>query len=473
MVNAEEPLLKPGASFAGYRITASLFTDERSRIQVFSARRASELRLDALRVLHVQRAKRETTPEEIAEFAGAVERLKALRLPELPEVDGGGFSDGTFWIAVQDVRGQPLKEMIQERAIEDHWPIEACLRLVASIARVLKTAADHGILHLGVNPRSVYCTPDLELQTITGLGIPQLFKEKGPMLRHPDDVPYVAPEQIVRSLDVDPRTDVYAIGLLFFELCTLEVPFADNHGYLPGDFILKAILKLTPEPLKHRRPGTPDFIEAFMHRLVAKSGAQRLGLPHVITEAEEAAAEYERWSKRADKEELDPKKPTDEEQSPSQGALTTQQPATTPRPPQDPPPRRRLVPAIIPVAALCILMVALLAALFSDNGGETPSALGGRAVEQPAAVKPPAPPAVEPPALPAVKLPAPPAVEPPAPAAAALSAAVKPSAAERSLNSRTRQRGAPSAAPRSPSLRAIDAYYSFQSRRKEPLDDQD
>lgn len=481
MVMPQEPLLKTGAHFAGYRILTPLSVDAGTGIHAFSARRASELRLDAPRVLYCMRSEGEPPEDEIALFQERVERLQTLRLPELPLVEGGGFSAGMFWVAVEDVRGSSLKELILERDRDNPWPFDACLRLIASVARVLKTAADQGIVHLGINPRKIHSTPDLELMKITGLGILQLFGKVASFSRV-EDLPYAAPEQIMRDASGDAKTDVYALGMSFFEICTLEMPFADNHGVLPGELIAHAILRTTPEPIRRSRPNAPESIEGFLHRLVGKRPAQRIGWESVIAEADGLAEEYERWTTRAADEKVgggdehtgggreeaeghakgDPGAP---ESSTADAPAVRRQ--TMARPPPPPPPRARALPAVF-IAMLSGLGGVLLATPSSDRVSVAPHVLSAAPAERRGALDPPLqaacdplmPASVRPPAAPAEERPSaggrPPVSESPAP--------------RRPPDKRPRPR-APSTSAPSPAIElpldAVRALYSFQSRRKQ------
>jgi hypothetical protein len=501
MVTPQEPLLKTGAQFAGYRILAPLSVDAGTGIHAFSARRASELRLDALRVLYCMRSEGEPPEDEIARFKERALRLQALQLPELPLVDDSGFSAGLFWVAVEDVRGSSLKELILKRDIDTPWPLAACLRLVASVARVMKTAADQGIVHLGINPRRIYSTPDLELTKITGLGILQLF-DKVASFSRVEDLPYIAPEQIVRDWSGDAKSDVYSLGMSFFEVCTLEVPFADNHGVLPGELMIHAILKTTPEPIRRSRPNAPESIEGFLHRLVGKRPASRISWESVIVEASALAEEYERWTKRAAEEKVD-----SEDDEPAGGGreeaeghakgdpgpaegLTADAPdarrqTKAPPPPPPFPPRARALPAVA-IAVLGGLGGVLLTTPSSDRVSVAPQVLSARPappVSRRGAPDPPSwatcdplmPTSFGPPAAPAEErhgaVVRPPASAPPAPRRARDSGSLPGAPGAPGAPS------APSAGASSPAfappIEAVRALYSFQSRRKQNGPDED
>lgn len=107
------PLLNVGVLFEGYRITKAVPTNgdaSDSSIQSFKATRASELRIDAVRTIYCMRPTLEESASEVVEeFAKRLERLKALRLPERPEVEAGGFAAGILWVAVHDTRGTRSK----------------------------------------------------------------------------------------------------------------------------------------------------------------------------------------------------------------------------------------------------------------------------------------------------------------------------------------------------------------------------
>lgn len=292
------PLLKVGALFEGYRITKVVASDGGSpggAIQCFKAIRAADLRIDAVRMIYCMRPESDAdAADTLADFSSGVDRLKALTLPELPEVEDGGYSDGILWVAVQDVRGETLKDLILKRDITEPWPLEACLRLVADLARVFKAASEKGVAHYHFLPQDVFCSPDLKLRKLTGMGIYQLFGKTVRTPQHTCDLLNMAPEQLLKDGVVSLKTDVYLVGLVFYELCTLDMPFADAKGMAPtGDWLLKLITTATLEPLSTKR-GFPEFIDRFFRRLVACAPERRLGWQSVIDEAEATAVFVER-----------------------------------------------------------------------------------------------------------------------------------------------------------------------------------
>ncbi|MBL8896991.1 MAG: serine/threonine protein kinase, partial [Planctomycetes bacterium] len=132
-------------------------------------------------------------------------------------LDGGTSEDGYPYLALEYVRGTPLDE--HARAL----PLEQRLFLLASIADAVQAAHERGIVHRDLKPSNILVTPE-GAPKLLDFGIAKICEEEdavitqltgtGERLLTPR---YAAPEQI-RGEAVSPATDVYALGVLLYEL---------------------------------------------------------------------------------------------------------------------------------------------------------------------------------------------------------------------------------------------------------------
>ncbi|WP_438004697.1 hypothetical protein WME89_38940 [Sorangium sp. So ce321] len=207
----------------GYRIVAQLAG--RGGADVYAAvDRAGRSAL-----LHVS----ERVPEG---FLDTLERLRAvsLLLDEVPRVLDGGLGGSFCWAAIERRDGPSLRALIEDRS-RDLGPSWA-LSQVAEFAEVLRTAHASGILHGDLCPEAFVLFGDGSFQ-LAGLGIAQLFGLDAAAMAHR------APEQLSTPAILDERTDVYALGLVLYELLGRRRPFA---GGPPEELACRVACEVPP-----------------------------------------------------------------------------------------------------------------------------------------------------------------------------------------------------------------------------------
>jgi serine/threonine-protein kinase len=152
-------------------------------------------------------------------------------------------------------------------------PIDEVLRIGARLADTLQYVHDQGIVHRDVKPENVIIGPDGRI-TLMDFGIALRQASRGLTLSHLTHAVgtrgYMAPEQ-VRGERGDARTDVYALGVVLYELLTGAIPY-------PADEALEAMRKKveTDPPLVRRsRPDAPLQLEAVIYRALRRQPDQR------------------------------------------------------------------------------------------------------------------------------------------------------------------------------------------------------
>jgi serine/threonine-protein kinase len=138
-------------------------------------------------------------------------------------LDGGVASDATPWFAMELVRGTPIVEWCESRGL----PIEARLRLFLQLGDAVQYLHRHLVVHRDLKPANVLVTEDGVVKLLD-FGIAKLLEAGGDYPSetggHPFTPRYAAPEQL-RGEPVSTTTDVYALGLILFELLTGCRPF--------------------------------------------------------------------------------------------------------------------------------------------------------------------------------------------------------------------------------------------------------
>ena len=152
-------------------------------------------------------------------------------------VAGTGRFDGTAYIVMERLLGQSLGDRIEAKHA---WTYQTIVAIGRQLALALKAAHDSGIIHRDLKPDNVFLVPDAavvggERAKILDFGIAKL-DDPGPNGMHTHSkmilgTPrYMSPEQARSSTNVDARTDIYALGCIFYELITGRTPFEGDTG---------------------------------------------------------------------------------------------------------------------------------------------------------------------------------------------------------------------------------------------------
>jgi tetratricopeptide (TPR) repeat protein len=176
--------------------------------------------------------------------------------------DYGETEDGQLYLVVTYVPGGTLRERL-----EQGMSLEEAVESVAQVAEALDYAHQHGVIHRDVKPNNILIAPDgRPLLCDFGLAKPiqsdRRLTATGVMLGTPD---YVAPEQ-ARAKAIDGRADIYALGVVLFEVLTGQHPFT---GETPISIIIKHVNEEMP------RPSTINAdIPPALDKIVAKATAK-------------------------------------------------------------------------------------------------------------------------------------------------------------------------------------------------------
>lgn len=175
---------------------------------------------------------------------------------------------GTEAIVMELVPGRTLRERLDDPTPIDPWQAAG---LAAQVAEALDAAHRAGLVHRDVKPANVLLTGDGRIK-VADFGIAKAVE--GADLTQPGlmvgTAKYVAPEQ-VEGKPVDPRTDIYSLGVVLYEMLCGRPPFeADNEA-------ATALARLQRDPLRPRqvRPGVPKALEEIVGRAMARSPEQR------------------------------------------------------------------------------------------------------------------------------------------------------------------------------------------------------
>ena len=286
----------PGAERIGeviskrYRISALL--GEGGMGAVYLAEHVHMKKRFALKLLHPAMARNE---EVIERFRREAEAAAHLDHPNVvAATDFGQTDDGSFFLVLEYIDGTSLREVIEGGPM----PAARALHIVRQIALGLGRAHDAGIVHRDLKPENVMLVrkeDDADFVKVLDFGVARIEPqaERGgsdqPLTRLGTVVgtpAYMAPEQALGE-KVTPRSDLYALGIVLYELLTGKHPF-------DGDPMAMLSLHLVaPVPaMDVRAPGVvvPPAVEALVRRLLEKDAAARPASGRELVDATYAAA---------------------------------------------------------------------------------------------------------------------------------------------------------------------------------------
>lgn len=180
---------------------------------VYKARQKSLNRIVAIKVLSPEKGHEARFAER---FAREAELLAQLNHPHIVTIHDFGESDGLFYLVMEYVDGVNLRDLLRDGKVEP----QQALSIVPPICEALQYAHGKGIVHRDIKPENLLLDREGRIK-IADFGIASLIGSSGEISGTP---PYMAPEQEDRSKTTDHRADIYALGVVLYEMLTGERP---------------------------------------------------------------------------------------------------------------------------------------------------------------------------------------------------------------------------------------------------------
>lgn len=216
-------------------------------------------------------------------FLREAEVAKRLRHPDIVAIHAAGEAGGFLWIAMELVPGCSLERYVQPRRL---LPPAVALGIGVRVARALAHAHAIGVVHRDVKPSNVLVDLAAGSVKLMDFGVARLHDASRTRTEVMLGTPaYMAPEQLSGAA-ADARSDLYALGVLLFELLTGRRPHASASL---GELLRQVAVEPAPD-LRSFRPELPQTLADELARLLAKRPADR----HPDGEALAAAIERAR-----------------------------------------------------------------------------------------------------------------------------------------------------------------------------------
>jgi serine/threonine-protein kinase len=211
---------------------------------------------------------RHASDEQFVErFRREAQSAAGLNHPSIVSIFDRGYAEGTYYIAMEFLDGRTLKELLVRNG---PTPIPIAIDYARQILGALSFAHRNGIVHRDIKPHNIVVGSDGRLK-VTDFGIARSgasqMTEAGSIV---GTAQYLSPEQ-ARGAPVDPRSDLYSLGIVLYEMLTGKVPFT---GDTPVEIAMKHLSQV-PEPPSELRPEVPHDLDAVVMRALAKDPEQR------------------------------------------------------------------------------------------------------------------------------------------------------------------------------------------------------
>jgi serine/threonine protein kinase len=253
-----------GTNLGRYHIIEPL--GEGGMASVYKAYDTNLERNVAIKVIRIEKGQDEAF---LKRFRREAKSLAKVLHPNIVAVHDFGEQDGIPYLVMDYLAGGTLKQKMGHA-----MPYQEAAQLLAPIARALEYAHKQGIIHRDVKPANILMT-DSGIPMLTDFGIAKILEAEeathltgtGVGIGTPD---YMAPEQGMGTL-VDRRADIYALGIVFYELIVGRRPYVAD---TPFALVLKHINDPLPRP-KVLNPNIPDAVEQVIFKALAKKPEDR------------------------------------------------------------------------------------------------------------------------------------------------------------------------------------------------------
>jgi tetratricopeptide (TPR) repeat protein len=262
--SAAQSVLQEGATLAGrYLIESHLGIGGMG-----SVHRAKDIELDRTVALKVIRPEMAENPDVLQRFKHEIILSREITHRNVVRIFDLGQSDDIRFISMEYVEGKDLSHIIKERGA---LPAEEAVDIIEQTCLALDAAHQQGVVHRDLKPQNIMLDPEGRV-VVMDFGIARSIEtsgmtQTGSLLGTPD---YMSPEQ-VKGETVDARSDLFALGIIFYQLLTGELPYV-------GETPMAAMFTRTQKkaaPVRDLNPDLPGFLGDVVGRCLEISPHKR------------------------------------------------------------------------------------------------------------------------------------------------------------------------------------------------------
>lgn len=230
--------------------------------------KARDLKLNRYVAVKVLREEYTESEQFIKKFDRESQAVACLSHPNIVGVYDVGVQDNIYYIVMEYIDGITLKQYLLRKGKIEY--IEAT-RFVVDISNALRCAHENKIIHRDIKPHNILLTRDL-VPKVADFGIARAITSSTVTMTNQTmgSVHYISPEQ-ARGGFVDERSDLYSLGILYYELLTGKLPFDEENTVT---IAIKHIQENIVPP-KKVEPGIPEMVNRIVVKLTEKKPDDR------------------------------------------------------------------------------------------------------------------------------------------------------------------------------------------------------
>jgi len=233
-------------------------------------------------------------PDLLERFYREARAAGALQHPNIVTIYDMGEDNGTPYIAMELLEGDDLARMVDKEKDEGAPALPASIKLsyIVQVCRALEYAHKRNIVHRDIKPGNIVVTHEGTVKVVD-FGIARLTDtsstSSGMLI---GTIDYMSPEQI-RGEKVDGRSDIWAVGVMMYEVLTYTKPFVG--GNITA--VMFAIVSQEPKSIRELRPDLPQEFDNVMRRIFKKEPGERYqSMEELLSELEPVARKMQQES---------------------------------------------------------------------------------------------------------------------------------------------------------------------------------
>ncbi|HET8622649.1 MAG TPA: protein kinase [Gemmatimonadales bacterium] len=214
-------------------------------------------------------------------FLAEIKLTANLQHPHILPLFDSGEADSFLFYVMPFVEGETLRDRLRK---EKQLPVADAVRIATEVASALDYAHRHGVVHRDIKPENILLHDGQALVADFGIALAaskaggDRMTETGMSLGTPH---YMSPEQAMGEREITPRSDVYALGAVLYEMLTGDPPFTGS----TAQAIVARVVTETPRPLLPQRHTIPPHVETAVLTALEKLPADRFNTAAELAQA--------------------------------------------------------------------------------------------------------------------------------------------------------------------------------------------
>ena len=216
-------------------------------------------------------------------FRREIQVIARLQHPHIVPILAAGSADGALYYVMPFIGGETLRARV---AREGSMPVADVARVLRELLDALAFAHSHGVIHRDIKPDNVLI--EAGHAVVADFGVAKALRESGTMTSAGYSLgtpAYMAPEQATADPTADHRADLYAVGVLAYELVTGSPPFTGSSQQM-----ITAHITTPPTAVRQRRSDVPEPLAGLIMRALEKEPGDRPQSAQEMLEALETVA---------------------------------------------------------------------------------------------------------------------------------------------------------------------------------------